>query len=462
LLPQFSGFIGRPLGAQAFDNLFWLSVVGLFAVGVLASCGYPALALSRFAPLDVLNGSGSPFRGLGGRGREGLLRRVLVVFQFGCSAALIFALVVVGKQLRFLEGHDKGLSLDQIVAVKTPPPDWNQDSLNRLRLTALKHEIGQISGVNSVTASSVAPSLGISTISGTSSGLVLAKKPSEVRSGTIYIVDAEPGFYETFGIRFLAGQPYRAPDLSRELDHVVINRKMMELLGLPSPEAAIGEEIAYANNPGNYHMKIEGVVDNFHIETLKEPARPTIYPCIQDVRNGFVSVKLDAAQAQPILASMERAWKQSFPESPFEYWFLDEQFALQYQSEAQLGKAFGLFAALAIFIACLGLFGMSTYAAAQRTKEIGVRKVLGASVSGIVGLLAKDFLKPVALGVLLAMPLAWYFMDKWLQDFAYRIDIHWTVFAQAGVVAIVVATFTVAIQSGKAALANPVKSLRSE
>jgi putative ABC transport system permease protein len=462
LLPAFSSFMGRPLGGQAFDGAFWLPLAGLFLVGVLASSGYPALALSRFAPLEVLNGSGSTFKGLGGMGREGLLRRGLVVLQFGCSAALIFALTVVGQQLNFLNSHDKGLSLHQIVAVKTPPPDWKQDSLNRLRLTALKHEIGQISGVSSVTASSVAPSLGISTISGTSSGLVLAEKPSDLRSGTIYLVDAEPDFYKTYGIRFLAGEPYRAGGQSRELGHVVINRKALEMLGIPSPEAALGEEIAYANNPSGYRMKIEGVVENFHIETLKEPARPTIYPCLQDVRNGFVSVKLEAAQAQPVLASMERAWKQSFPESPFEYWFLDEQFALQYQSEAQLGMAFGLFAALAIFIACLGLFGMSTYAAAQRTKEIGVRKVLGASVSGIVGLLAKDFLKPVALGVFLAMPFAWHFMERWLQDFAYRIDIQWTVFALAGITALVVAFLTVSFQSVKAALANPVKSLRSE
>jgi len=455
-LPYFGRFLGRPLDALGFDGLFWISVAGLFVAGVLASCSYPALALTRYTPSEVLRG------GKTGAAGGGLLRKILVVFQFACSAALIFALTVVGRQLTFLQNHDKGLSLDQIVALKLPANDWRQDSLNRLRIGALKHEMEQISGVQALAVSSVAPSLGIGAISGTSSGLVLANKPNQVLPGTVYFIYAEPGFYKTYGIQFLAGQSPAIPVESRSRQSVLINRAMLDQLGFHTPESAIGAELAYPNNTDGYRMKIEGVVANFHIETLKEPARPTIYHSTSQLQNGYVSMKFDAAETRPFLAALENSWKKVFPESPFAYWFLDEQFALQYTAEARLTQAFALFAALAIFIACLGLFGMATYTATQRTKEIGVRKVLGASVVSIAGLLTKDFLKPVITGIILASPFAWYFMQKWLQDFAYRIDIQWTVFALAGLIAVAVAFLTVSFQSVKAALANPAKALRSE
>ena len=209
-------------------------------------------------------------------------------------------------------------------------------------------------------------------------------------------------------------------------------------------------------------MKIEGVVADFHIETLKEPTRPTVYFCLPEVAEGYVSVKVETADVQSALADMEQAWAAVFPDSPFEYWFLNEQFALQYQAETQLSRVFSLFALLAIVIACMGLYGMAAYLTARRTKEIGVRKVLGASAAGIVALLSKDLLKPVLAGIVVASLPAWYLMNRWLQDFAHRIEIQWWIFAWTGLSAVIVATLVVAIQAGRAALADPARSLRSE
>jgi putative ABC transport system permease protein len=454
-LPEFGRLTGRPLEAQGFDHLFWASAGALFAAGALATCGYPALAMTRFAPLYALRG------GVMGAGAEAWRRKALVVFQFGCSAALIFALVIVSRQLNFLRNHDNGLSLDQIVAVKLPVPDWRQDSLNRLRAGVLKEAFSRVGGVRALAASSVTPGLGINTISGTSGGVVSARRPSELIPGTIYDIDVEPDFFTTFGIRFLAGQAGVNSAEIPGLGHILINKALLDLLGFDTPEAAVGEEIGYPGSVANFRMKIVGVVANFHIETLKEPARPTIYRCMPNVRQGYLSLKIDAAATPSALAALELSWKNIFPESPFEYWFLDERFALQYTAEARLAKVFALFATMAIIIACLGLYGLAAYAATQRTREIGIRKVLGASVSGIVVLLSKDFLKPAALGIVVAAPLAWYVMNKWLRDFAHRIDIDWWMFPQAGMVAVAAAALTVSVQSLKAALANPAKSLRT-
>jgi putative ABC transport system permease protein len=209
-------------------------------------------------------------------------------------------------------------------------------------------------------------------------------------------------------------------------------------------------------------MKIHGVVADFHIESLKEPTRPTLYHCSAGLTSGYISLKTGAQSIPELLKQTELLWKQTFPESPFEYWFMDEQFGQQYRAENQLAFVFSLFTALAILVACLGLFGLSTFTAEQRRKEIGIRKVLGASVASVVALLSKDFLKLVLIATALASPIAWYAMTEWLQGFAYRITIDWWVFALAGLFAVGIALLTVSFQSVKTALTNPVKSLRTE
>lgn len=460
-LPAFEQLLGKPLVAQGFDALFWIQAGSLFFAGILVSCAYPALVLTRFAPLEVLRGQVN--FGNDKPGGMGLwLRKSLVVFQFGCSAALIFGLSVVNKQLNFLHNHDKGLSLDQIVAVKMPDTDWRQDSLNRLRMGSFKNQLAGINGIQSIAASSVVPSLGIQSISGTSGGLVLANKPGEVIPGTIYFIDAEPRFYETFGIRFLAGKPFEALDNQTGSQHIIINEALLSLLGFRMAEEAIGVELAYSSNIDGHRMIIEGVVANFNIESLKEPARPTLYFSPPHVNNGFISVKLGSGSIPSLLSSLEQTWKQFYPENPFEYWFLDEHFARVYSTEKQLSRIFGLFAALAIFIACLGLFGLVKFTAELRTKEIGIRKVLGASVAQLSAMLSDEFLKLVLIACLITFPLTWWLMNKWLQDFAYRTEIGWGTGILAGAVVFLIALMTVGIQSFKAAMANPIKSLKTE
>lgn len=460
LLPFFSGLVGRPLATQPVESGFVCSVIGLFLLGLTVSCGYPALVLTKFSPFEVLRGRAAFSKKSGNK--SSWLRQGLVVFQFACSALLIFGLTVIGRQLHFLQNHDKGLSLDQIVAIKTASTDWQQDSIHRLKMNVLKDDLAHIAGIEARTVSSIAPGLGIGTIAGTSSGLVLADKPGEVLPGTIYYINAQPDFYNTYQIRFLAGAPYRAADERAGYRHVIINQAMCGLLGFRTPEAAIGRELAYPNSTEGQGMRIEGVVADFHIETLKEPTRPTLYYCTPDVYKGYISIKLESAKAQEVLAAVETSWKKLYPESPFEYWFLNEQFARQYEAETQLGKTFGLFSGLAILIACLGLLGLATHFAALRTKETGIRKVLGASVADITRLLTKDFLKPVFVGILCAAPVGYYLMSKWLQDFACRIEIEWWMFVATGALATGVAFVTVGAQSVQAALANPVKSLRNE
>ena len=457
LMPWMEQWTGRSFFTrQSLDLGFGLSVLGILGAGMVAACGYPAWMLTRFAPAQFLKGK---YRNSGEGSR---LRKALVVFQFGCAAALVFALLVVGRQLQFLQQQDKGMQLDQLLAVKTPSVDWDQDSIFRRSAAVFKNEAARLPLVQSVTASNVAPSLGITTISGTSSGLVLAERPNDIRQGTTYFIDAQPDFYETYGIRFLAGQPYPAPDNRSGNNHVIINEAAMGMLGLPSPEAAIGQEIAYASNTNGHRMRIEGVVANFHIESLKEAPRPTLYFCTPEVFNGYFTLKIQGKDASQALTALESVWKSTYPEAPFQYWFLNEQFARQYAEERLLSRIFAVLAALAIFIACLGLFGLSAYAATLRTKEIGIRKVLGAGMAEIMLLLNKDFLKPVLLGVALAAFPAWYVLSGWLDDFAYRIQLPVWLYLLAGAIALVIAFLTVSIQSLRAATADPVKSLHAD
>jgi putative ABC transport system permease protein len=315
--------------------------------------------------------------------------------------------------------------------------------------------------VQSVASSSIVPGEGLATISGTSGGLFWTQKPEITTPATIYFFDAEPSFFSTYSIQFIAGEAFAAVD-RREADrHVVINETARKLFGFSDAANAVGQEIAYRTNPG-YKMRIHGVVKDFHIESSKEPVRPTLYYCSPPLNNGYLSVKVGLASLQSTVNKLGQIWKEVFPESHLEYFFMDERFMQQYKAESQLAYLVSVFTVLAIFIACMGLFGLATFSASRRTKEIGIRKVLGASVLSISSLLSKDFIKPVCIAVIIAMPVSGWLMNKWLQDFAFRISINWWVFAAAAFTALLIALLTISYQSIKAAKANPVKNLRTE
>ena len=456
LLVWFGKLADRPLlQFFCFEKGFILTTLGVFIASVLVSCLYPAIALSAFRPVQVMKRQLSK----GGKGHP--LRNGLVVFQFSCSVLLIIAVTVVGQQLDFLKNHDLGLSLDQMVAIKSPELDFRQDTTSFARLTAFQNTASQMSGVQSLTMSNAVPGLGISTISGGSSGMAWANDPEASQQAATYRLDVGPEFFQTYNIEFLSGGTYEVN--SREAIHgnVILNEAARRMFGFPSSAEAIGEPVAWEQRPDR-HIIVRGVVADFHIEGLQEPARPTLYYLHPRLAKGFLSLKIAPSNIQQTMVGLQTMWSELFPLYPFESWFLDENFARQYQSEQNLAKTFRFFALLAIIIACLGLFGLSTFTASQRTKEIGIRKVLGATTAKLISLLSKDFLKLVVIALFVASPLAYYFMENWLQDFAYRIDIQWYIFAIAGVVAVGMAFLTVGFQSVKAALANPVESLRNE
>jgi putative ABC transport system permease protein len=421
---------------------------------MITACLYPAIALSSFSPIRTIRNN------LTITGKNNL-RRVLVVFQFACSTILIISIFVIVQQLHFMRNHDKGLSLDKVIAIKIPEPDWSRDSINQQRMGLLRQKITQLSGVRSVATSSIVPGQGITTIAGTSGGLFWTENPAVVSSGTIYFYHTDTSFFQTYGIRILAGSTYQASTRREANGNVLINESALKLFGFPDAQSAIGKDIANSSNPANV-IKVHGVVADFQIESSKEPVRPTLYYCSPPLTWGYVSVKADINNEQQLLTQMEQVWKVIYPEAIFNYSFVEHEFNLQHKAEERLALIVTGFTLFAVFIACIGLFGLAFITAGQRTKEIGVRKVLGATIANIVTLLSKDYMKLVFVAIIIGSPVAAVIMNAWLQDFAYRIRIEWWVFVVAGIIAIAIALLTVSYQSIKAALTNPIKNLRTE
>jgi putative ABC transport system permease protein len=275
----------------------------------------------------------------------------------------------------------------------------------------------------------------------------------------IKYVNCDYQFINTFGIPLAAGR-FFSRDYGTDTLSYVINQAAVQAIGSKSDQDAIGKDFKYGNRQGH----IIGVIRDFHFESMHQKIVPMVLIMLPPANTYYnnVSVKISGTNTAAALDNMEKTWKKFFPETPFEFTFLDDNFNKLYQSEQRQATIFTSFACIAIFIACLGLFGLSAFAITQRIKEIGVRKVLGANTSSIVALLSKDFLKLIAVAAVIAFPVAWYAMHNWLKDFAYRISIQWWVFLLAGILAAVIALITVSYQAIKAALANPVKSLRTE
>jgi len=453
----FDSLTGRPLSTSGFgqSSTFYLTLAAVFAASVLGSGLYPSLVLSGYRPAWSL-------RGLpGGRSqRRWSLRGALVVGQLVGTVVMLVATITVYRQLRFMEQHDLGLRIDQMLVVKAPRLDYRQDSLAGRQFAVFREEATRLPGIRQLTTSSVVPGDGINQIGGSSSGLYWKKRITTDKQ-TFYFVNIDDQFLRTYGIRQLAGQGLRAeqPDWRR---YCLINRSALRALGFPSAEAAVGESLVMGGEEERRsELEVVGVIDDFHIESLKQPTRPTLYWCAPPSRMGYFSFRLDGQRIASSVAELETLWRRLYPESPFNYFFLDQQFDQQYRAERRFSQLFGLFTGLAIVVACLGLFGLAAFAAEQRTREIGVRKVMGASVLSLVALLSKDLLKLVGLAILIASPLAWYGMHRWLADFAYKIELDGWMFVLAGGLTGLVALLTVSFQAVKAALMNPVESLRA-
>jgi putative ABC transport system permease protein len=448
LLPVFNNIADKQISLRDFFNGWGIVALPAFAVGVgLLAGSYPAGVLSNFRPVEVLKGKFSAT----GRGLR--LRNGLVVFQFAISVALIISTLVVLKQLNFIFEKQLGFDKKHVVHIQ------NAFALGP-KTETFKQELEKIPGVESIGGSNTSPGGG--DYFGTS-----FQMPGSAESVTGRGVIIDDRYIGAMRMEVLTGRGF-SKDFNDSLS-VVLNEKAARDLGFATAEKAIGQRLTMPGSffdpeEKNVDFTVVGVVRDFHFQSLHEPIVPLfmLYHQVAQRADGLLALRVQPAQFQSVLQAAADKWRTLVPEHPFRYTFLDADLAALYRDEQRAKRLFVLFAGLAIFIACIGLLGLAAYLTRQRTKEIGIRKVLGASVGNITALLAKDFLKLVLVAIALASPLAWWAMSKWLGDFAYRTEIGWGVIALAGLCAVGVALFTVSFQSIRAALANPVKSLRSE
>lgn len=446
-MPFFSNFLEQPLEFTFTENFgFWTWMIGVFLLGTTLSGMYPAFVMSGVKPIIVLKGVLPKITG-------GLsMRRTLIVSQFAASIALIVGTIVVYQQIGFMRNQKLGVDIEQTLVLEGASSV--QDSLFQASFKPFKNDLMRLGNVQNVTASSSVPGEEIYW----TTGARWMRAPNEANT-TMYIMSMDYDFIPTFKTELVAGRAFS--EKFGEDQHgrnIVLNESSLKALGLPSAEKVLNERIIL----GGDTMKIVGVMADFHHESLKKAVNPMAILLERGSNSRFNSIKLKTDDVSKSLAEIQQTWARYFPNDPFNYFFLNQHFDRQYKSDILFGKVFGFFAMLAILVACLGLLGLSSYNVLQRTKEIGVRKVLGANISSIVVLLSKDFLKLVVISSLIAFPLAWFAMDYWLQDFASRIEIKWWVFVLAGVSALIIALVTVSFQSIKAALMNPVKSLKTE
>jgi len=443
--PLFNNLVGKTLALGVTGSgAFWAGLAAVFAAGAFVSGLYPAFVLSSYKPATVLKGAF-------GTTRQGLyLRKVLVVGQFVASVGLIAGTLIVYQQLTFMRSQDLGIDIDQTLVINGPGVIEN-DSLYSQQVHAFKQELLRHAGIRQISASTEIPG---NLIYWTNGARRLEATPEA--SVILYRVGIDYDFLDTYGHRLLAGRGY-APAFTADSASVILNESALGALGFAGPESALNQRI----RTGGDTLTIVGVVADYHQEGLQHDFRQTAFLLRPDARS-YYSAKVNTTDLDATLAFVGEQYARFFPENPFTYVFLDEHFNTQYRSYQQFGKVFGFFALLAVLVACLGLFGLSSFTAARRTKEIGIRKVLGSSVGNILVLLSKDFLKLVLAGSFIAVPVVWYLMNRWLEGFAFRIEISWPIFLIAGSLSLAIALLTVSYQSIKAALANPVKSLRYE
>lgn len=446
LLPSFSAISGKHLSFSLYQNIGLL--IAFFALAILTGLlagSYPAFYLSSFKPVKVLKGK------ISNSLAAVSLRKVLVVFQFVISVVLIVASMIINDQMRYMRTKDLGFAKDQQIIIPLR-------SANAKRIyPALKAEIKSNSQVEATGATLYYPGII------NPSDLSLYMEGKTQNDGQLVRTNAvDESFLQTLGVKPIAGRLFSEEFPADTNNRMILNEAAINKIGFSSPQNSIGHIVHFDWRGETFTFTIVGVVKDFHFQDLHVPIEPYAFQLNNRPNYSYLMVHARASNMPSLLKSVETSWHKLNPNEPFEYSFLDADFQKNYEAENRLSSMVGYFTIIAILISCLGLFGLATFSAEQRIKEIGVRKVLGASVTSIVGLLSKEFLKLVIIAIIIASPVAWWAMNKWLQDFAYRTGIGWMVFVITAMIALVIALLTISFQAIRAAIASPVKSLRTE
>jgi putative ABC transport system permease protein len=442
-LPQFNLFTGKSLALLSLTNLSLILILLLTTVVVgLLSGSYPAFFLSSFQPVKTLKGQSK----FGARGSA--VRKILIIFQFAISVGLITCTLIVSRQLNYIQKHDIGLNRENVVILLNNPKLLPQ-------FESFKDSLQKKPGIKSVTSAHQGPTWVGQTISMDWEG-----NPGDNGISVDYTV-VDYDFFQTFDLKIIQGRSF-SPEFTTDMEEAcIINELAAERMGLDNP---IGTRITM-NHPSweeSFRMaRVIGVVKDFHARTLHTAVRPFVFRMYRPWHQ-YIFVKIDGTRVPEALGAIENTFKTSVPGYPYRFRFYKDAYNQQYLSEHQLGQLFNMFSLLSILVSCLGLFGLAAYTAEQKTKEIGIRKILGASTPGIVKLTIREFLKWVAVANLIAWPVAYLLMSQWLRDFAYRVSIGPLVYFISGGLTLIIALFTVSYQSIKAATANPVDSLRYE
>ncbi|MEP1982835.1 MAG: FtsX-like permease family protein, partial [Maribacter dokdonensis] len=420
----------------------WQILVILLAIGVitgLASGVYPAIVLSSIKPVRALKSSAILQSG------SGTFRKALVVFQFVISICLISTVIIIGQQFKYAQTKDLGYKKDNLLALRV----GTEESSNKFE--SLKASFLKVPGVLQVSSGNYSPS----EIILADNGFYLPGGNKENKT-VVKRNGVSDGYFNTMGIELLKGRDFNAADT---VDQIIVNEATLKAFNIDI-ENALSATLMQSYGDEIDELRIIGVVKNYHFASLKEEIQPLFLH--KETEPNWLFIKANTENYGQLLQGLEQQWKSTLSNIPFDYRFVDKEVEKLYEEEKRLGFISVGFTILAIFISCLGLFGLISYVAEQKKKEIGVRKVLGASVQSVVKLLTKDFIKLVLIAFVLASPIAYYFISRWLEGFTYRIEIKWWVFLASGVLVMVITFLTVGLQSLKSAAANPVKSLRSE
>ncbi|MFV1883325.1 MAG: ABC transporter permease [Balneola sp.] len=448
ILPYFNSISGKELSLGVISLSNWLlSIAGVVLIVGLIAGSYPAFYLSSFKPISVLKGNSDA-----SGGSASFFRKGLVVFQFFISTGLIFATFVVTKQLDYVQNERLGFNKEQVAIIPVRETD------DQFNIKTLKDEILRIPGVESAAA--------VSGVPGISSGIHdFGAVPEDNKYDTLVVmtITSDHSFVETLKLNLIEGRDFSESFGTDETQAFIINRTAAEKFGWDNP---VGEELTlrfYVQGLIEKKGTVIGMVEDFQYHSLHSDIDPILIQVFSATfYHDYLAIRFTSDKLQSSLQEVEAKWSAFNPDRPFEYTFLDDTFDSMYKTEQQLSMIFNLFAVIAVIIACLGLFGLASYSTERRLKELGVRKVLGASAVDILTLLSKDFLKLVLIGFLISVPFAIFFMNEWLQNFSDRIEINFALFFFVAVVAISVAVIAVGYQSIRAALMNPVESLKSE